>query len=233
VRRGDDPRFEREYFERSYRSYRLQNPPRKLAFYRGLVEKAAARHRRPRILEIGCAFGDFLAALDGRWVRSGLDASEYAIGEARRRVPEAAFAVGNSVELPFAGPFDVVAAFDVLEHVPELEPLRREIWSKLSARGTLVFVVPVYDGPTGPLIRRLDRDPTHLHKHSRQFWLEWVASGFRIVEWWGVYRYLLPGGAYVHWPTKVLRHWTPAVAVVAEREGSGAAQDPCSGSRQV
>ena len=36
------PSFERDYFERNYRNYARQNPPRKLNFYRGLVEAAVA-----------------------------------------------------------------------------------------------------------------------------------------------------------------------------------------------
>jgi hypothetical protein len=80
-----------------------------------------------------------------------------------------------------------------------------------------VFVVPVYDGPLGWLVRRLDKDPTHVHKMPRNFWLEWAARTFEVVEWLGTYRYLTPLGVYVHFASRRLRRWSPAVAVAARR----------------
>jgi SAM-dependent methyltransferase len=141
--------------------------------------------------------------------------SAFAVEEARRRVPDTEFAVAPAGQVPFDGPFDVVAAFDVLEHVVDLDGALETTMDRLAPRGALVFVVPVYDGPTGPLIRALDKDETHVHKQSRRFWLERVGRRLHVEEWWGVYRYLFPGRVYAHWPTRALRAWTPAIAVVA------------------
>lgn len=207
--------FEEEYFAANYPDYERQNPPRKLRFYRRLAERALGDRERPRVLDLGCAFGHFLAALPAGWDRSGLDASRFAIEQARRKLPGASLAVADGPEIPFDGPFDLVVSFDVLEHLPELDQTRAAIAAKLAPGGHLIFVVPVYDGPAGALVRLLDRDPTHLHKRSRRSWLEWVEPGFEVVEWWGVLRYLLPGGYYLHLPTRRLRRWTPAIAVVA------------------
>lgn len=196
--------FEREYFDMAYGDYDAQNPPRKLRFYRGLAARAASGVERPRILELGCAFGSFLASLGPTWSRVGADVSRYAIEEARRRVPNVTFAVCPPGELPIEGTFDVVAAFDVLEHIPEVDAAGDALVRRVAPRGALVFVVPVYDGPTGPLIRWLDTDETHVHKQPRRFWLDWARRrGFLVTveDWWGIYRYLLPGGLYVHLPT--------------------------------
>lgn len=209
--------FSEEYFARCYGSYERKNPPRKLAFYRGLVELAAAGVERPRVLDIGCAFGSFLSVLPAGWRLHGQEVSEFALGRARRRLPEAELALVEGAEIPFAGPFDVVVTFDVAEHVPRLDVLRREVRSKLRQGGHWIVVVPVYDGPTGPLIRWLDRDPTHLHKRSRDFWLGWLGEVFQVVDWLGIYRYLLPWNYYLHWPTRWLRRWTPAIVIVARR----------------
>src|SRR2546426_9146876 len=115
--------FERSYFEQQYRDYERQNPPRKLAFYRSLAERAAGTNERPRILDIGCAFGYFLASLDGRWVRFGVDASRYAIEQARVRLPGAQFAVSQLDGAPMGRQFDIITAFDVLEHMPDLDAI--------------------------------------------------------------------------------------------------------------
>lgn len=209
--------FEREYFDRNYPDYVRQNPPRKLDFYRRLIAPAAKGKNRPRLLELGCAFGRFLEAVGPDWDRYGLDVSRYAIAQARERVPEATFAVASGAEIPFDETFDCIAAFDVIEHIPDLEQVAREVAAHLRPGGYWVFVVPVYDGPTGPVIRLLDKDPTHVHKQPREFWLDWVQQRFELVNWQGMYRYLLPGGYYAHWRTRWLRRFTPAIAVVARR----------------
>lgn len=209
--------FDRTYFETRYADYERQNPPRKMQFYKGLAEAAAAGCERPRVLDMGCAFGLFLSCLGARWDRYGVDASEYAIACARERVPGVSFAVTASSDLVFPGPFDVISALDVLEHIPALDDMLQRIATRLRPGGGFVSVVPVYDGITGPVIRLLDHDPTHLHKRSRDFWLDRMSSYFRVSEWWGIYRYLLPGGFYCHLVTKSFRRHTPAIACLARR----------------
>jgi SAM-dependent methyltransferase len=205
--------FDREYYEKNYGSYERQNPPRKMEFYRSLLERHA--RRGGRILDVGCAFGTFLGSLGPEWERFGSDVSEYAIERAKRAVPGAVFRVAGAADPGFEGPFDAITAFDVIEHAPDLDAVGSALKSRMAPRGRLVFVVPVYDGPAGLLVRWLDRDPTHLHKRSRRFWLEWASSRFGLLEWQGVVRYLLPGGHYVHLPTRALRAVAPAIAIVA------------------
>jgi SAM-dependent methyltransferase len=206
-----EPAFEREYFERNYGSYEKQNPPRKMRFYRSLV----ARPGGGRILDVGCAFGTFLGSLGTEWERFGSDVSEFAIESAKRSVAGASFRVASATDPPFPGPFDVITAFDVIEHVPDLDRVASAVTSLLAPGGRFVFVVPVYDGPTGVVVRLLDRDPTHVHKRSRRFWLAWAERHFGVVAWQGVVRYLFPGGHYLHAPTTALRSVAPAIAVVA------------------
>lgn len=209
--------FEREYFETVYRDYARQNPPRKLRFYRSLVERVAPGDRIPRILDIGCAFGAFLSALDPAWRRFGTDVSQFATDRAAEAVPDARFARADIHEIPFAGPFDIITAFDVIEHIPSLEDVAAAVRSMLVEEGHFVFVVPVYDGVTGPLIRVLDKDRTHVHRRSRDFWLGWVRENFDLLDWCGMYRYLIPGLGYAHFPTRLWRRFTPAIAVIAKQ----------------
>ncbi len=210
-----ESRFERDYFEKTYRNYSRQNPQRKLRFYRGLVERVAPRDHTPRILDVGCAFGAFLSGLNPEWERFGIDVSEFAIDRAAQSLAGASFARAGIESIPFKGPFDIITAFDVIEHVPSLEQVASSIKAKLSPDGCFIFVVPVYDGPTGPIVHLLDRDETHLHKRSRRFWLRWAEERFVPLEWLGLCRYLLPGGYYLHLTTRALRWFTPAIAVVA------------------
>jgi SAM-dependent methyltransferase len=210
--------FEREYFERSYRDYDRQNPPRKLDHYRQAVERHVIAHGTVRLLDIGCAFGAFLASLDSRWEIYGADVSEYAIGLARQRLPRAHLEPVRNGELPFAEHFDIITAFDVLEHIPNVEAVVRQVVEHLTDDGAFLFVVPVYDGPLGPMVRALDADVTHIHRLARRFWLDLARRYFEVEDWWGLFRSLVPGGYYVHWPSRALRGITPAIAVVGRRK---------------
>jgi SAM-dependent methyltransferase len=209
---GTSP-FEREYFENSYRHYERQNPPRKLRHYHEAVHRFVPGGAPKRLLDIGCAFGKFLALVEGGWQLYGFDVSEYAITEARRRLPRATLEVVGNNRVPFAEHFDAITAWDVLEHVPQLEAMLQQVAERLTDDGAFLFVVPVYDGPLGPLVYALDKDVTHLHRRSRHYWLDLAKRNFHLLDWWGIFRLLLPGGYYIHWPTRRLRRVAPAIAV--------------------
>ncbi|MGE0606790.1 MAG: class I SAM-dependent methyltransferase [Pirellulales bacterium] len=220
-KRGQSP-FDESYYREVYRDYDRQNPPAKLRHYAAQVK---ALKQPPvaerRIHDIGCAFGRFLGELGSGWRRYGSDVSGYAIGRARKEQPECTFAVaemGQAEREGFPRQFHAVTAFDSIEHMPDPEQLAANVRGQLPPGGLFVFVVPVYDGLSGPLIRQLDRDPTHLHKWPRQRWLDWAGRHFEIVHWHGILRYLMPWGQYLHWPTKCFRWHTPAILVVATKK---------------
>lgn len=206
------------YYEENYPNYEAQNPPAKLDFYAATVNRLKDPSCPKRLHDLGCAFGKFLQSLDPSWEIFGSDANPYAIEQAKRRVPRGHFAHAPAAADPvFAEKFGVVTAFDVLEHVPDLEAAAKGIEAQLLPKGLLVFVVPVYDGATGPVVRLLDKDPTHVHKEPRAFWTEWAARHFEVLHWEGVLRYLLPGGVYLHVPSKLMRRHMPAILVACRR----------------
>ena len=207
-------RFEREYFDTYYGDYERSNPPRKMRHYRQAVERYAPAAGPSRILDIGCAFGKFLASLASGWDLYGIDASEYAIRAARERVPRAQLVVSGNGTIPFATQFHAITAWDVLEHIPDLDQTACQIAAHLTTDGVFLFVVPVYDGPLGSAVRMLDSDPTHVHRWPRAAWLGWAARHFMVVDWWGVFRIRVPGLGYVHRPVRGLRRIAPAIAVV-------------------
>ena len=210
------PLFEKKYYDTVYQSYILQNPPAKIAFYKRLADGVLAGKTRVRLLNIGCAFGFFIAELEKSWQAFGADLSLYALGKAARTVPGGRFFLADAAALPCKQAFDCVVAFDCLEHVGNLESAARSIKSLLVPGGWFIFVVPVYDGPTGPLISLLDNDATHVHTMARIQWLQWTSRYFTLHRWLGIYRFLLPWGWYVHLPTTAARKWTSAIAVIAQ-----------------
>jgi SAM-dependent methyltransferase len=215
---SDAAKFGAEYYHANYRHYERHNPARKMEFYRGLVTRYLPPVSRPRVLDLGCAFAKFLGALDASWSRFGIDLSEYAIQQAHKSLPGVGLTVASCTAVPFKGPFQAMVAFDVIEHVADLDQVAAFVRSELAPDGAFVFVVPVYDGPLGGVVRLLDGDPTHVHKESRDFWLKWASERFEIQEWSGVFRYLLPLGPYINWPTRSLRRIAPAIAVVVRNK---------------
>ena len=210
-----------EYYQQNYRSYDRQNPARKLAYYRSRID--AHRHRaQPRcIYDIGCGPGNFLASMGTDWQVFGSDVNTFAIEQAGARIVNGRFALGAGAVTPlFDRRFPVITAFDVLEHVPEIEDAGARIGEQLEDGGLFLFVVPVYDGLSGPLITALDRDPTHVHKRERAFWLEWASRHFDVLDWEGILRYLLPGGYYLHVVTSTMRGHTPAICVACRSKST-------------
>ena len=198
--------------------YDARNPPCKT---RAMVRELVSHRPGGALLDVGCAYGNFLGALreHGGWSLAGADVSEHAIAEAQRRLPGMDLRVSALPDLPFEDEsFDVVTAFDVIEHVEDLPAAFRELRRVLRPGGTLAFVVPVYDGLSGPIVTRLDSDPTHVHKWARNQWLAAAgAYGFVLRDWVGLLRYLVPNGPYLFRRSRRLRAHCPAVYVFADK----------------
>jgi SAM-dependent methyltransferase len=106
------------------------------------LDRIERRHpQRGRLLEIGCATGEFLMeARQAGWQVWGVEPSPFMAAEARRGGLEVAtdFAPENYAE----GAFDVVHMNHVLEHVPEPSTTLRGIYRVLAPTGLLVIEVP-------------------------------------------------------------------------------------------
>lgn len=121
---------------------------------------------------------------------------------------------------PIASRFDAIVAFDVLEHIPAVDNTLEFVRQSLTPDGIFLFVVPVYDGPLGPIVNFLDSDPTHVHKRSREWWLGKVRDRFEVISWTGVVRYLVARRFYLHMPSSAIRAVAPAIAVAARLRGA-------------
>lgn len=203
------------YFDLAYRDYELQNPPHKLDHYLAQVD-ARVEDGPKDLLDIGCGLGSFLERAElvhPDWTLAGSDIDLEGVSTTQDRVPRATIVQATAEQAPFsADSFDVITAWDVIEHIPHLSAVASEVSRMLRPRGLFMFVVPVFDGITGPIIRRLDKDPTHIHKQSRDNWVGWATSHFDDVEWHGLVRYLV-GTTYLHRPSTRFRGQTPAILV--------------------
>jgi SAM-dependent methyltransferase len=110
---------------------------------------AVARHlpRRPgSLLEVGCGQGGFAVRLARRFRYVGIDLDEVSVGAAKRRLE--AHGVSGDLRVGDLGvvdpteAFDVVCAFEVLEHLED-DGAALEAWvDKLVLGGSLIVSVP-------------------------------------------------------------------------------------------
>jgi SAM-dependent methyltransferase len=116
------------------------------------------------VLDAGCGVGYGAACLSDAATRVvGIDLSEEAIEYARRRYggPNVEFEVGDLLALPHEeATFDVVCAFEVIEHLPEPERFVAETLRVLKDDGILVASTPHAETTT--------ERPANPH-HAREF----------------------------------------------------------------
>ncbi len=97
------------------------------------------------LLEIGCGTGFVLAGLEGAFPALDLAGAElYAGGlrHASKREPSADFFQFDARNIPFDSEFDVVGAFDVLEHIDRDEDVLAGMHTAIAPGGGILVTVP-------------------------------------------------------------------------------------------
>jgi SAM-dependent methyltransferase len=119
---------------------------------------------RARVLEVGTGTGNTLRVLERSYPDAtlvGVDLFEEALTIARRRT--GAHLVRARVEhLPFDRPFDLLAAFDVIEHVSDDRAALAALRSLLASGGSLVLTVPAL----ARLWSRVDDEAHHCRRYE-------------------------------------------------------------------
>jgi len=107
--------------------------------------------RRPRLLDVGCGFGGFVALMKERgWDAEGVDPSPLVVEAATRKGREVR--LGRLEELQVdQGSYDAATMFYVLEHLPDPMGALRKVFDLLVPGGMLLIRVP----HTTPIVRLL------------------------------------------------------------------------------
>ena len=105
--------------------------------------------RRPRVLDVGCAYGGFLVAFARRGARvTGIELDRrllaLAVVNLREQGVDASLVAGDATDsVPaFVGRFDLVIANDVVEHVVSLERFLANIRDWLTPGGVAYLEIP-------------------------------------------------------------------------------------------
>lgn len=210
--------FEKNYFDEMYDGeYDKRNPEYKFRSYTSEVKPYITKGGS--LLDIGCAYGSFLKQARKFFQVSGTDISDYAIDIAKQRVPDAKKIWQSDVQsIPLDRKYDAITCFDVLEHVPDIDRALEHIHQLLNTNGTLCITVPVYDTIVGKLVGKLDKDPTHVHKNSRYWWVDLLKKhGYEISTWKGIWRYYFKNMFYLHYVSWITRSFTPAIIIIAKK----------------
>ncbi|MGC8812316.1 MAG: class I SAM-dependent methyltransferase [Candidatus Aenigmatarchaeota archaeon] len=128
--------------------------------------------KKGRLLDLGCAYGFFVdEAEKSRFNSFGSDVSIFALKNARKKFPSIKL-VCSDIEkgLVFKpSSFDIVTAFDVLEHCKNLSFVLEEIRRVLKKDGILLLTIPTKD------FNQTKEDPTHV-------WHLWLEEWIKILE---------------------------------------------------
>ena len=150
-------------------------------------------------LDVGCGTGFVLSGLREAFPKmqlAGTDFLEDGLTFARQRVPSATFALGNAQDLGVSGHFDVVGAFDVLEHIDDDLAVLRRMHAATKPGGGLLIAVPQHRW----LWSSADDQAQHVRRYTRHELVDRVtAAGFTVLRTTSFVSLLLPLMAASRW----------------------------------
>lgn len=144
------------------------------------------------LLEVGCGTGYVLAGIRKEFPNlsmAGSDPFTTALRFAAQRVPGVSLFRMDARRLPFDGEFDVIGAFDVLEHIEEDEAVLSQMFRAVRPGGGLVLTVPQHQF----LWSGVDEYSFHRRRYSRaELAGKLERAGFRIARATSFVSLLLP-----------------------------------------
>lgn len=144
------------------------------------------------MLEIGCGTGYVLEGIRASFPRIRLSGSEIFIEglrHASHRIERGALLQMDARSIPFRDEFDVIGAFDVIEHIREDDRVVAEIWKALAPGGGVLITVPQHPA----LWSVQDEVACHQRRYRRGEMEEKLrAAGFRVLMTTSFVSFLLP-----------------------------------------
>jgi SAM-dependent methyltransferase len=176
---------EEEYQAGKYRDY-VSSRSMKLQHFEARLRQLGDDVRPGRLLDVGCSCGYFLeVAASAGFEVHGVEFSRSAIRAAAPSI-QSRIVEGTLAHVANQGPFNVISAFDLVEHVPDPRGFLQQCRALLAPGGTLVISTPDTDHVLRPLMRArwpMLQPMQHLHLFSRRALRQVLeASGFADVR---------------------------------------------------
>lgn len=137
------------------------------------------------MLEVGCGTGFVLSGLKQRFPELQLSGSEIycaGLGITQTRIQQASLFQMDARAIPFIDEFDVIGAFDVIEHIADDELVLRQFFRAIKPGGGILLTVPQHRFLWSPLddaahhVRRYSRGELETKVRSAGFKIEKVTS---------------------------------------------------------
>ena len=122
--------------------------------------------RFENFLEVGCGTGFVIQAIQKHYPKAVLCGSDYfeqGLVHARKRMPSVNFTQLDARKMDEEELYDVIGAFDVIEHINEDELVLSNLSHALKSRGTLLVTVPQHRW----LWSRVDEYACHVRRYTR------------------------------------------------------------------
>ena len=132
------------------------------------------------LFEVGCGTGFVLSGLASAYPHLELIGSEISsvgIAHAWARVPKGSFLQMDARAIPYVDEFDVIGAFDVLEHIEEDDVVLSEMFRSVRRGGGLLLTVPQH-----PFLWSMaDEYACHVRRYeARELMGKVEAAGFKV-----------------------------------------------------
>ena len=135
-----------------------------------------------KVLEIGCGTGFVLSGIRAAFPQASLSASDVyteGLGYAARRVPDAFLFQMDARHIPFREEFDLIGAFDVLEHIEDDEAVLAQLFQACKGGGGVALTVPQHRW----LWSRMDDFAHHKRRYTRNDLVEKLERAGFMVEY--------------------------------------------------
>lgn len=189
--KNNSSKFEKNYFTGYYRdnvgSFGIKDLQRSLNWFHGWFKHLESfvdftKGNGRKVLEVGCSMGgaSFLLADRGFTVFAS-DISKYALEKAKKL----AKLLGKNIsfytfdvqkDIPIREKFDIICAFEVIEHLEKPEAAIKNMRSKLKTNGVLICSTPNGE-------HAVSDDPTHINIKSALEWKKiFESAGFKDIQ---------------------------------------------------
>lgn len=143
-------------------------------------------------MEIGCGTGYVLSCIQKEFPHTEITGAEVFIEGlqyAKLRLPNASFFQMDARRIPFVDEFDVIGAFDVLEHIKEDEICLQQIHGALHKNGIFLATVPQHPS----LWSAFDERSCHVRRYARgELEKKLAGAGFQLLRSTSFVSLLLP-----------------------------------------
>jgi len=144
------------------------------------------------MLEIGCGSGYVLRTIEKAYPGLSLSGSEIfsrGLSFAAKRVQKATLFQMDAREMPFEAEFDVIGAFDVIEHIEEDQRVLAEMHRGVRAGGGIILTVPQHKW----LWSYVDEYAYHKRRYqARKLRIKVEQAGFHVLRMTSFVSLLLP-----------------------------------------